>query len=315
MGGGSYDRDVYSGSSYSSWGTSSISKSKLNSTYLDDSVQPNGKIITSNTKNPIIIALDVTGSNIDFARLVYDKMPMFYGQIIEQGYLKKDDFDIAFLGIGDAYTDSYPLQLTDFAKGIEIDSWLEKLVLEGGGGGQQKESYELGAQYLLKNCEFDKDANPLLFFIGDEAPYPEVKKRQCDSFDIECEKDYDPFPNLNKKFKNNVFMFLNKYCGREFKDVITKEWINRLPNEHTRKVLEEKSIIDMFLGVIALKNGRTLKSYETDMLNRGQTKQRLENVRESLLGYANSKELKVIDNMNVSLPNSTNPAKTLGKRL
>ena len=111
---------------------------------------------------------------------------MFYGQIEEKGYLK--DFDISFIAIGDAYVDDYPLQVTDFAKGIEIDSWLEKLVLEGGGGYGLAESYELAAQYLIKNAEFNKDAEPILFFIGDEHPYDKVSKEQCDTFDIDCEK-------------------------------------------------------------------------------------------------------------------------------
>ena len=93
MGSYSYDRDVYSSSSYSNWGASSYSTSKLSSTTLDETVKPNGKVIKSTSKNPIIIVLDVTGSNINFARLVYDKLPMFYGEIEQKGYL--NDFDIS----------------------------------------------------------------------------------------------------------------------------------------------------------------------------------------------------------------------------
>ena len=145
MGGSSYDRDVYSGSSYSSWGTSSTSTAKLSSSKLDASMKPN-KIIKSTSKNPIVIVLDVTGSNIDFARLVYDKMPMFYGTIEEKKYL--DDFDIAILAVGDCTNDYYPLQVAEFAKGIELDAWMEKLVLESGGGGTKRESYEFAAHYL-----------------------------------------------------------------------------------------------------------------------------------------------------------------------
>lgn len=33
----------------------------------------------SKTKNPIVFALDVTGSMGDWAKVIYDKMPMFYG--------------------------------------------------------------------------------------------------------------------------------------------------------------------------------------------------------------------------------------------
>ena len=95
MGSYSYDRDVYSSSSYSNWGASSYSTSKLSSSILDESVKPNGKIIKTTSKNPVIIVLDVTGSNINFARLVYDKLPMFYGEIEQKGYL--NDFDIQLL--------------------------------------------------------------------------------------------------------------------------------------------------------------------------------------------------------------------------
>ena len=107
MGGGSYDRDVYSGSSSSGWGgssssfgASSYSASRFTSSYLDSSMRPNGKILESKAKSPIIVVLDVTGSNIDFARVVYDKLPMFYGQIEQKGYL--EDFEISFCAVGDA---------------------------------------------------------------------------------------------------------------------------------------------------------------------------------------------------------------------
>ena len=245
MGGSSYDRDVYSSSSSSGWGSSSgssfgassYSSSKLSASYLKDEMLPNNKILESKTKTPIIIVLDVTGSNIDFAKVVYDKMPMFYGQIEQKGYLK--DFDIAFCAVGDAYTDSYPMQVAEFAKGIELDSWLEKFVLEGCGGGQVKESYELMAYYLYKNTKFSPGSNPIIFFIGDEKPYPSVNKSQAQKFGIECpEGCANPFELLRKKAKDNVFMLLNKYCGNEFRDDITSCWEKLLAPEHVIKINE-----------------------------------------------------------------------------
>lgn len=315
MGGSSYDRDVYSGSSYSGWGTSSESKSRLSRNSLDGTMKPNGKIIKSTTKNPIVIVLDVTGSNINFARLVYDKMPMFYGQIEEKKYL--DDFDIAILAVGDSTCDSYPLQVGNFAKGIELDSWMEKLVLEGGGGYGLCESYQLAAHYLNKNCEFDKNATPVVFFIADEKAYDEVNAKECSECGLELEQSYDPFPLLNKKFGNNVFVMLNKYGGREFRDEITESWKSKMPNQHTIQIKEEKSIVDLMLGIIALLNKRKLKSIESDMLSRGQTKERLENVRNSLLELSQSKDLISIDEVHtegLSLVKTLKP-NNKGKRL
>lgn len=294
MGGSSYDRDVYSSSSSSGWGrsssnfgASSYSESRLSSSRLHQSMMPNGKILESKTKTPIIIMLDVTGSNINFARVVYDKLPMFYGQIEQKKYLK--DFDIAICAVGDAYTDKYPLQIGSFAKGIEIDSWIEKLVLEGEGGGQRKESYELAAYYLLKNTRFAPGSRPIVFFIGDEMPYPTVNKDQANKFDIECfEGGIEPFTLLREKVHDNVFMLLNKYCSRNFESDITSCWKKLLAPEHVIKIHEEKSIVDLMLGIISMvSEARTLESYKVDMRGRGQTQARIDGVSESLEGLSN----------------------------
>lgn len=288
MGSCSYDRDVYSGSSYSAWGSSSKADEVFTSSYLDDSLKPNGKKIISDSKNPIILALDVTGSNINFAKLVYDKLPMFYGEIESKGYL--DDFDLTICAVGDAYTDSYPIQIGTPAKGIEIDSWIEKLVLEGYGGGQEKESYELMAHYLANSCEFRKDADPILFFIADEAPYPYVNLNQAKEIGLPIIEEYSPWDKLNSKFNDNVYTMLNKYCGNSFVSSITNSWNKVLKPEHLIKIPEEKAIVDLMLGVIALRT-KELDNYAIDMQLRGQTVGRIEGVTSSLEALANSTAL------------------------
>lgn len=302
MGGPSYDRDVNQASSYSSWGVSDAATQRLSSTVLDKSLSPDRKIIVSKSKNPVIIIIDVTGSNKNFARLIYDKMPMLYGQIEEKGYLQ--DFDIAILAVGDSKCDHYPIQVSDFAKGIEIDSWLEKLVLEGGGGANEKESYELIAHYLNEACEIRDDANPIVLFIGDEAAYETISKNESQEFGISYSQstdEYNPFPILLKKFQNNVFMLLNKYCARDFVPTITSFWENALPSEHTIKIKEEKSIADLILGLIALTNKRTLQNIKTDMLGRGQKQERLANVTASLARFAETTALATMEDIHTDL--------------
>lgn len=296
MGSCSYDRDVYSSSSYDSWGASSYSASKFKSEVLDENLKPNGKKIVSNSKNPIILVLDVTGSNINFARLVYDKLPMFYGQIEQKGYL--NDFDLCICAVGDAKCDSYPIQIGSPSKGLEIDSWLEKIVLEGGGGGNVTESYELMAHYLLNNTEFRSDATPFLFFIADEKPYDYVSKDEASRIGCPIERDYSPWSKLNEKFNDNVYVMLNKYCGNSFRNDITDAWKNILPSEHTVRIPEEKAIIDLLLGIIALRT-KELEIYALDMKTRGQTINRIEGVISSLkaLAEVNSNALVNVENM------------------
>jgi len=70
-------------------------------------------------ENPIVVAIDVTGSMGNWTKIIYDKMPMFYGQIMMQGYLK--DPALSVCGIGDAKSDRAPLQVAEFGQGIELD--------------------------------------------------------------------------------------------------------------------------------------------------------------------------------------------------
>lgn len=323
MGGSSYDRDVYSESSSSSWGRA-YSPSKFGiskeSEYemgqnqiMNESLSPIGKKIVSHTKTPIIVVLDVTGSNIDFAKVVYDKMPMFYGQIEQQGYL--DDFDICFCAVGDCLYDRYPIQIGNFAKGIEIDKWLKLVVLEGYGGHFGQESYEAMAYYLLKNFEFDEGANPIVFFIGDEDCYPKLEKRDCEALGIPYEYigKENIFKELREKLNDNVFMLLNKAFGHTWVQDIIDSWNRLLPNQHTILIHEEKSIVDLMLGIIALCNGtRTLKGYINDLENRNQTEVRRENVEKSL----NDLSKEYIPTIVVGeIPKSEKTQKSTGKRL
>lgn len=299
MGGSSYDRDVYSSSS--GWGSyggggsySAAANNVMHASTLDDTMNPLNRTIKSTSKHPIVIMLDVTGSNTGFAKIVYDKMPMFFGQIEQKGYL--DDFEISVCAVGDAYSDYYPLQIAEFKKGTAIDDWLKKLVLEGRGGGQRCETYELAAYYLLHNFEFERDAKPIVFFLGDEAPYSTVNtsiiKEYVDTYyDGENVDSKYVFEELLKKIPN-TYMFLNPYNGISNDDNIKETWLSMF-GKHSKNVImmqpdNEKAIVDLMLGVLSLIKDGDLKSYKVDMLDRGQTNERIESVDRMLLGLSNA---------------------------
>ena len=302
MGGGSYSRSVYSSSSSwsgsSSSGSSSTASRRMSSSSLHSSMKPKGKIITSNSKNPIIIALDVTGSNIELARIVYDKMPMLHGQIEQQGYL--DDFDICFMAVGDAYTDDYPLQVTDFAKGIALDSWLEKVVLEGNGGGNGGESYNLAAEYLNQNFKFAPDATPRVFFIADEPIHKTIEHEHFRDYIGSGERSSDAqmskkavFERLNRKVDDSVFCLNPSNRGYESS---IDDWKKAIPSQNVIKIKDAKEIVDLILGTIALTSqSRDIAAYQVDMKNRGQTAQRIASVAGALQNLNDSLALTVVD--------------------
>lgn len=321
MGGGYYERDDYGSSSSSGWGwdyssgSSGSYGSGSRSSTLDKSMLPKEKVLESNTKQPVIIVLDVTGSNTEHAKTVYDKMPMFYGNLKQKGYL--DDFDISFCAVGDAYCDTYPLQAGSFAKGTELDSWIKKIVLEGGGGGQVTESYELMAYYLYHNTRFQDGARPIVFFIGDEKPYEQVEKSQAEEYGLpEPEGNTNAFALLRNKVKDNIYMLLTPYhsYGSCVNDEIEAAWKKLMPKEHVIKITAQKSIMDVMLGIISMVYGkRTLDTYKIDMKNRGQTAERIGQVTDSLAGLSTSL-VPVTVNGNVATT-SARKSTTKGRRI
>jgi hypothetical protein len=309
MGGCSYDRDVgYASSSgkFSSGGTSSSTASAaMRRSSQSKDTQTLNRSIKSDTESPIVINLDVTGSNIEFARIVYDKAPMLFGQIEQQGYLK--NFDICFSATGDANSDSYPIQVCDFDTGIKLDDQLKKLCLEGGGGGQRMETYELSAYYFAHKCAMSKAIMPFMFFIIDEAPYETVNSEFIENLiGDKVSEDVDSkqaFRDLFRNFKGNVFIFQNEYSSSKSDTLeIEAEWkkiIGKNYASHMIPIKEEKAIIDLILGTIAMVSGsRSLVTYKTDMKSRGQTDTRISVVEDSLLNISKA----IVPRANIDAP-------------
>ena len=60
-----------------------------------------------------------------------------------------------------------------------MDDDLGRILLEGGGGGQKTESYELALYFMARHTATDcferRGRRGYLFIIGDEMAYPRVK--------------------------------------------------------------------------------------------------------------------------------------------
>lgn len=128
--------------------------------------------------NAIIISLDVTGSMGRVCRGIHDDLPHLFELLLGHHYIA--DPQILFAAIGDATCDRVPLQVGQFESDNRMDLNLENMILEGGGGGQKTESYELmfyiAARHTAIDCFEKRGRKGYLFMIGDEMAYPAVKK-------------------------------------------------------------------------------------------------------------------------------------------
>lgn len=156
----------------------SKSTAEIFSRNFNSSMNPNGVDIRESRDSdehplsiPVIIALDVTGSMGHIPHhLVKDGLPHIVQTVIDEGVAHPQ---ILFMGIGDHTCDRAPLQVGQFESSDELlDRWLTDLYLEGGGGGNDGESYLLAwyfASRFTSTDHWDKRGKKgILFTIGDE---------------------------------------------------------------------------------------------------------------------------------------------------
>ncbi|HEX4796733.1 MAG TPA: hypothetical protein VH370_23275 [Humisphaera sp.] len=130
--------------------------------------------------NSVIISLDVTGSMGKVVRGIHADLPRLHELILGHQYLS--DPQILFMAVGDATCDQVPLQVGQFESDNRMDQNLENMILEGGGGGQNTESYELAiyiaARHTALDCWDKRQRKGYLFIIGDEMAYQHVSAAQ-----------------------------------------------------------------------------------------------------------------------------------------
>lgn len=232
MGGGQYSYDVArearstNRDAFTYAGYGSDADAALDRREVHPVLNPKGQIRECMNNQAIVIALDVTRSRGNDSRIMYEKLPMFIGQLEMKGYV--ESATISFCAIGDAASDQAPVQVSQFEADNRLDEALSYFWLEEGGGGTGQESYELVAYYYARHTRIachERGEKGYFFFIGDEGFYPKVKKDEVKKilgFDIDADIDSKTiFRELQEKF--HVFFIYPKKSWQERKADIDAE--------------------------------------------------------------------------------------------
>jgi hypothetical protein len=143
----------------------------------DPSLDPHGVTVRESrdgadhpAATPIVVLFDVTGSMGIVPQVMQRRLAELFGLLQRKGYVQ--DPQIMFGAIGDADCDRVPLQVGQFESDNRMDDQLRTLFLEGGGGGQKSESYELAAYFVARHTATDawdkRGRKGYLFIVGDE---------------------------------------------------------------------------------------------------------------------------------------------------
>ena len=292
MGGGGsyYDRDVQDGYNRGTDGFSQDAAEKMGRRAADPGLLPKDRRLECAAKCPVVYAFDVTGSMGNLPRIIYDKMPMIAGQIAECGYLRDPELSLA--AIGDILSDQAPIQVAEFSLIRKLDDWLQRIWLEGNGGGQAQESYEYTAYYYARMCDLKNADAPFFMITGDEGfrdtLYGSDLSRHFGGEHQNTEAQ-DIWDELKQKFKGNVFIIRRPYQSGD-NDKIQAQWEKALGKDYVVPLTSDQAIADITLGVFALMTGsRTLDEYLDDLKTKravAQSDERVAEVRTALARVA-----------------------------
>jgi len=193
MGSGRWSTDVYSAAATyrAATGTSAFAYSDSGARKAHPGLDPLGVTARESRDSdehprstPLAVLFDVTGSMGTVPRTLQTKLPQLLGLLTRKGYAT--DPHIMFGAVGDATCDRVPLQAGQFESDNRMDDDLARIVLEGGGGGQRTESYELAMYFMARHTSLDSVAKRgrrgYLFLIGDEMPYGHVEPKEVKRF-------------------------------------------------------------------------------------------------------------------------------------
>jgi len=240
---------------------------------------------------PIVFALDVTGSMGSIPKLLAkQELPNFMKLLTDTGV---KDPQLLFMAVGDATCDRAPLQVGQFESTAELmDQWLTWSFLEGGGGGQKTESYELALYFLNEHTDTDawnkRKKRGYIIMTGDELPYPALSRHQAEAVigdaideDIPTEavvaalqEKYEPFfliPDLARR----------EACERRWRDLL---------GDHVICLESAEDTCWAAAGLVALTEGALpdLKSFAERLLAHGVERERVGALTRALGPYAAS---------------------------
>ena len=216
---------------------------------------------------PVMVGLDVTGSmGIIPERLTKGGLGTLMNELLQKKPIS--DPQLLFMGIGDAVVrDRAPLQVTQFESDNKICDQLTDLWLEGGGGGNNFESYDLAWAFASGKTRTDawdkRQQKGFLFTVGDEM------------FPRQTSSDYlknifgptglqNPTPETlleSAQEKWNVYHIIiaqGSYAKSLGPKKVKDDWAQRL---HKRALVlaDYEYLPHLIISIIALENGLELE--------------------------------------------------------
>jgi len=271
--------------------------------------------ISTESTAPLVVLCDVTGSMGNWPATIFSKLP--YLDLEGKEYLG-DDMEISFAAVGDAHSDEYPIQIRPFKAGTDLESELKELVIEGNGGGQSSESYELTALYYARNAHMPNAKRPILIIIGDEGFYETISRAHAKLAHVHTQEKSistrELFDELMETY--SVYLVRKPYNYGGENDRIQSRWENLIGKEHIAVLPSADRVVDVIFGILAQEQNRV--DYFKDEIEDRQDPNQVDTVYKALKTIHAMPAKKIVDvkaNKGKSVMHKTIKGKTVQKLL
>lgn len=210
---------------------------------------------------PIIVAIDVTGSMGRIAgALAKEGLGTLFGELLDRKPVS--DPHLMFMAVGDASSDSAPLQVSQFEADNRIVEQLTQIFVEGNGGGNMWESYNLPWYFAARHTEHDslskRGKRGYLFTVGDELPPHPITKDQIKHFiGDEVESDIETAAILAEAQRMydvfHVIIAEGSHSGASESQL--REGWGALLDQHTIWLPDHTKLSEVIVGAIQVREG------------------------------------------------------------
>jgi hypothetical protein len=267
MGGGTFDPGKYR--AYTSTTVGKTTEEVFTARSIKAALNPKGVKIResrdsadSPAATPVIVAFDETGSmgRIPDA-FVREGLGVLFQSILDRKPVTNPHLMV--MAFGDVTCDHSPLQVSQFEADNRIVEQLTEIYLEGNGGGNGWESYELPWYFAAFHTEHDslikRGKRGYLFTVGDEPIGPGLKRDQIHKvMDDGAERDFSTKECLEAaQRKYDVYHIVirqGSFAGSQ-PDAVRTAW-NPLLGQHVIWLDDYTKLAETIVTTIEVAEGR-----------------------------------------------------------
>lgn len=231
------------------------------------------KDLTTDAENVLLVSMDVTGSMGAWRDEIFKRMPLLYK---EAQALLGQSLTVLFIAFGDVKFGDR-IWVTKFGAGPELDGLLTSLPRSARGGGDEEESPEMVALYVLKRVDVSRARNVYYWTITDERAAAEIDSHRArDHVGVTLGAE-DPrttravFDSLALKMR--PFVVLRRADDMPY-DVgrIRASWEQTVGKERVLPLDDGRRVVDVMLAVVAKTTGQTAAFQASLLARQGGTK-------------------------------------------